>query len=171
VLLQVLDDGRMTDGKGRTVDFRNTIMIMTSNLGSDLIMKMAENQEGEENIKNQIEEILHQQFKPEFLNRIDETIIFHSLSKEDMSGIIDIQLKRLKKRLQEKKISLEIGEKTKTFLIDSGYNPLFGARPLKRAIQRHLEDPLAMELLEGNFTEGSSIEAIISNEAITFTKK
>jgi len=171
VLLQVLDDGRMTDGKGRTVDFRNAIMIMTSNLGSDLIMKMAENQEGEENIKNQIEEILHQQFKPEFLNRIDETIIFHSLSKEDMSGIIDIQLKRLKKRLQEKNISLEIGEKTKTFLIDSGYNPLFGARPLKRAIQRHLEDPLAMELLEGNFTEGSSIEAIISNEAITFTKK
>ena len=171
VLLQVLDDGRMTDGKGRTVDFRNTIMIMTSNLGSDLIMKMAENQESEESIKNQIEEVLHLQFKPEFLNRIDETIIFHSLSKDDMSGIIDIQLERLKERLQAKKISLEIGDITKNFLIDSGYNPLFGARPLKRAIQRHLEDPLAMELLEGDFPEGSSIEAVINDEAITFTKK
>ena len=171
VLLQVLDDGRMTDGKGRTVDFRNTIMIMTSNLGSDLIMKMAENQESEESIKNQIEEVLHLQFKPEFLNRIDETIIFHSLSKDDMSGIIDIQLERLKERLQAKKISLEIGDITKNFLTDSGYNPLFGARPLKRAIQRHLEDPLAMELLEGDFPEGSSIEAVINDEAITFTKK
>lgn len=171
VLLQVLDDGRMTDGKGRTVDFRNTIMIMTSNLGSDLIMKMAENQESDENIKNQIEEILHQQFKPEFLNRIDETIIFHSLSKEDMSGIIDIQLKRLKERLQTKKISLTITDNTKNYLVDSGYNPLFGARPLKRAIQRHLEDPLAMELLEGNFPEGSSIEATVNNDNITFVLK
>lgn len=171
VLLQVLDDGRMTDGKGRTVDFRNTIMIMTSNLGSDLIMKMAENQESDENIKNQIEEILHQQFKPEFLNRIDGTIIFHSLSKEDMSGIIDIQLKRLKERLQTKKISLTITDNTKNYLVDSGYNPLFGARPLKRAIQRHLEDPLAMELLEGNFPEGSSIEATVNNDNITFVLK
>ena len=171
VLLQVLDDGRMTDGKGRTVDFRNTIMIMTSNLGSNLIMKMAESQESDENIKNQIEEILHQQFKPEFLNRIDETIIFHSLSKEDMSGIIDIQLERLKQRLQAKKISLTITDNSKNFLVDSGYNPLFGARPLKRAIQRHLEDPLAMELLEGNFPEGSSIEATVNNDNITFTMK
>jgi len=103
VLLQVLDDGRMTDGKGRTVDFRNTIMVMTSNLGSDLIIKMAENKESESSIASQIEEILHQQFKPEFLNRVDETIIFHSLSKENMSGIIDIQLERLKKRLLDKK--------------------------------------------------------------------
>ncbi len=171
VLLQVLDDGRMTDGKGRTVDFRNTIMIMTSNLGSDLIMKMAENQESEEKIKNQIEEILHHQFKPEFLNRIDETIIFHSLSKENMSEIIDIQLERLKKRLHTKKISLTITDNAKNFLVDSGYNPLFGARPLKRAIQRHLEDPLAMELLEGNFPEGSNIEAAVNNDLITFTIK
>jgi ATP-dependent Clp protease ATP-binding subunit ClpB len=171
VLLQVLDDGRMTDGKGRTVDFRNTIMIMTSNLGSNLIMKMAEDRESDENIKNQIEEILHQQFKPEFLNRIDETIIFHSLSKEDMSGIIDIQLERLKQRLQAKKISLTITDNTKNYLVDSGYNPLFGARPLKRAIQRHLEDPLAMELLEGNFPEGSNIEATVNNDNITFTMK
>jgi ATP-dependent Clp protease ATP-binding subunit ClpB len=169
VLLQVLDDGRMTDGKGRTVDFRNTILIMTSNLGSDLIIKMAENKESESNIANQIEEILHQQFKPEFLNRVDETIIFHSLSKEDMSGIIDIQLERLKKRLQEKKISLEISDNAKSFLVDSGYNPLFGARPLKRAIQRHLEDPLAMEILEGRFLEGSKIEVATRDGALTFS--
>ena len=171
VLLQVLDDGRMTDGKGRTVDFRNTIMIMTSNLGSDLIMKMAENNESEENIATQIEEILHQQFKPEFLNRVDETIIFHSLSKEDMSEIIDIQLERLKKRLQERKITLEIDSNAKEYLVDSGYNPLFGARPLKRAIQRHVEDPLAMEILEGNFPEGSAIEVTVNNGALNFKLK
>ena len=171
VLLQVLDDGRMTDGKGRTVDFRNTILIMTSNLGSDLIIKMAEGHESEEAIHSQVEEILHQQFKPEFLNRVDETIIFHSLSKENMSGIIDIQLERLKKRLLEKKISLEVSDNAKTFLVDHGYNPLFGARPLKRAIQRHLEDPMAMEMLEGKFPEGSSIEAAIENGNLTFTSK
>ncbi len=169
VLLQVLDDGRMTDGKGRTVDFRNTIMIMTSNLGSDLIMKMAENQESEKNIHLQIEEILHQQFKPEFLNRIDETIIFHSLSKEDMFGIIDIQLERLKRRLDEKKIILQISNNAKKLLVDIGYNPLFGARPLKRAIQSHLENPLAMEILEGKFLEGSSIEVDSSKEGLTFS--
>ncbi len=169
VLLQVLDDGRMTDGKGRTVDFRNTIMIMTSNLGSDLIMKMAENQESEEAIRSQIDEILHQQFKPEFLNRVDETILFHSLSKGDMSAIIDIQLERLKKRLAEMKISLHITDNAKSFLVESGYNPLFGARPLKRAIQRHLEDPLAMEILEGNFAEGNSIEVASENGKLVFS--
>ncbi len=158
VLLQVLDDGRMTDGKGRTVDFRNTILIMTSNLGSDLIIKMAEGQESEESIHAQVEETLHHHFKPEFLNRVDETIIFHSLSRENMSGIIDIQLKRLQKRLTEMKIELNISAKAKEFIVESGYNPLFGARPLKRAIQRHLEDPLAMEILEGKFPEGSIIQ-------------
>ncbi len=169
VLLQVLDDGRMTDGKGRTVDFRNTIMIMTSNLGSDLIIKMAENKETEKDISNQIEEILHQQFKPEFLNRVDETIIFHSLSREDMSGIIDIQLQRLKNRLQEKKITLEISDSAKALLVESGYNPLYGARPLKRAIQRHLEDPLAMEILAGKFQEGSTILVDADGSELSFT--
>ncbi len=168
VLLQVLDDGRMTDGKGRTVDFRNTIMIMTSNLGGDLIMKMAENNESEETIRDQIDEMLHQQFKPEFLNRIDETILFHSLSKKDMSGIIDIQLQRLQKRLEDKKIGLTISDTAKSYLVDSGYNPLFGARPLKRAIQRHLEDPLAMELLEGKFQEGSKIDVTMDSGKLIF---
>ncbi len=169
VLLQVLDDGRMTDGKGRTVDFRNTILIMTSNLGSDLIIQMAEGQESEKDIHNQVEEILHRHFKPEFLNRVDETIIFHSLSKEHMSGIIDIQLQRLKKRLEEMKISLNITEEAKDFMVESGYNPLFGARPLKRAIQRLLEDPLAMEILEGKFPEGSSIQVNYEGGRLTFT--
>jgi len=168
VLLQVLDDGRMTDGKGRTVDFRNTIMIMTSNLGSDLIIKMAENQESEATIANQIEEILHQQFKPEFLNRVDETIIFHSLSKENMSGIIDIQLERLKKRLMDRKITLEISNNAKDYLVTSGYNPLFGARPLKRAIQKHLENPLAMEILEGRFLEGCTVKVDLEDDTLSF---
>ncbi|MEN8200772.1 MAG: AAA family ATPase, partial [Thermodesulfobacteriota bacterium] len=168
VLLQVLDDGRMTDGKGRTVDFRNTIMIMTSNLGSDLIMRMAEQHESEEAIRKQVDEILHAKFKPEFLNRVDETILFHSLSKGDMSAIIDIQLERLKARLQERKIDLTISDNAKTFLVESGYNPLFGARPLKRAIQRHLEDPLAMEILEGTFPEGSRIDVGVENGKLSF---
>ncbi len=171
VLLQVLDDGRMTDGKGRTVDFRNTILIMTSNLGSDLIIQMAEGEKTEKDIHNQVEEILHHHFKPEFLNRVDETIIFHSLSKENMSGIIDIQLQRLKNRLAAMKINLDITAEAKAFMVESGYNPLFGARPLKRAIQRLLEDPLAMEILEGKFQEGSSVQVTYEDGRLTFTNK
>ncbi|MBV5305743.1 MAG: ATP-dependent chaperone ClpB [Desulfobulbaceae bacterium] len=168
VLLQVLDDGRMTDGKGRTVDFKNTILIMTSNLGSDLIMKMAEEHAGIDVVRNQIEELLHQKFKPEFLNRVDETIIFHSLSKKDMGAIIDIQLQRLVARLEERKYKLSVTEAAKGFLVDAGYNPLFGARPLKRAIQRHLEDPLAMELLAGRFMEGDHIQVDVREGKLCF---
>jgi ATP-dependent Clp protease ATP-binding subunit ClpB len=157
VLLQVLDDGRMTDGKGRTVNFKNTILIMTSNLGSDLILKMAEEHAGEDLVRNQIEELLHRKFKPEFLNRVDETIIFHSLSKKDMRSIIDIQLQRLIARLEERKYKLTVTDAAKEFLVDAGFNPLFGARPLKRAIQRFVEDPLAMELLAGRYLEGDHI--------------
>jgi len=157
VLLQVLDDGRMTDGKGRTVDFKNTIMIMTSNLGSSLIMKMAEEKASETEIRHQIEEILHNQFKPEFLNRLDETIIFKSLTREDMIGVLDIQLGHLSKRLKQRNISIHVRQSAKQLIIDLGYNPSFGARPLKRAIQRYLEDPLAMHLLEGTFNEGDHI--------------
>ena len=168
VLLQVLDDGRMTDGKGRTVDFTNTILIMTSNLGSDLIMKMAEEKASTETIRNQIEEILHRQFKPEFLNRIDETIIFKSLSRKNMMGIVDIQLQRLINRLADRNLSLLIDTTAKQFLVDSGYNPLFGARPLKRAIQRQLEDRLAMELLNGTLTEGNTIRVTALNNTLDF---
>lgn len=169
VLLQVLDDGRMTDGKGRTVDFKNTILIMTSNLGSDLIMRMAEENAEEQNIKRQIEEILHHQFKPEFLNRIDETIIFRSLSREDISSIVTIQLKRLAKRLEDQKLKLRFSQNAKKYLVSVGYDPLFGARPLKRAIRKYVEDPLAMELLDNKFDEDQVILVDADNDGIVFS--
>ena len=169
VLLQVLDDGRMTDGKGRTVDFKNTILIMTSNLGGDLIIKMVEENAGHEAISHQIAEILRLKFKPEFLNRIDETIIFSSLSKEHMLAIIDIQLQRVLTRVAERKIKIKISQAAKEFLVNSGYNPQFGARPLKRAIQRHLEDPLALELLEGHFSEGNTVNIDAAEGKLTFS--
>lgn len=169
VLLQVLDDGRMTDGKGRTVDFKNTILIMTSNLGSDLIMRMAEERADEQDIRRQIEEILYHHFKPEFLNRIDETIIFGSLSRDDMSSIVDIQLKRLARRLQDQKLKLRFSQNAKKYLVSVGYDPLFGARPLKRAIRKYVEDPLAMELLEGTFNEDAVILVDAGPNGIVFT--
>ena len=168
VLLQVLDDGRMTDGKGRTVDFKNTILILTSNLGSDLIYRI-EN-ESPQDISHQIADILRQKFKPEFLNRIDETIIFGSLSKENMLDIIDIQLQRVIKRIAEKKFKIQISQEAKAFLVNSGYNPQFGARPLKRAIQRYLEDPLSIELLKGHFSAGDLIKIDVGEGNLIFSK-
>jgi len=171
VLLQVLDEGRMTDGKGKTVDFRNSILIMTSNLGSQLIMKMTEENANNSAIQQQIEELLHGQFKPEFLNRIDETIIFNSLSKQDMLVIVDIQLKKLINRLKDKKINLHIRESAKRFLVDSGYNRSFGARPLKRAIQRSLENQLAVNLLNNDFSEGDHIIVEGGSSGLIFTRQ
>ncbi|MEE4165638.1 MAG: ATP-dependent chaperone ClpB [Desulfocapsaceae bacterium] len=168
VLLQVLDDGRMTDGKGRTVDFKNTILVMTSNLGSDLIMKMTEERVDAATINQQVEEILMHHFKPEFLNRIDESIIFRALSQEDMIGIVDVQLKRLADRLADRKLTLRFSQNAKKYLVSVGYNPLFGARPLKRAIQRHIEDKLALELLEGQFVEGDVILVDADDSGIFF---
>ena len=156
VLLQVLDDGRMTDGKGRTVSFKNTIMIMTSNLGSHIIMELG--QQDSEEMRRQIDDLLHKQFKPEFLNRVDEIITFHGLSKEDLLQIVDIQINRMAARLEDRKFTVELTNDAKLFLVDTGYDPIFGARPLKRAIQRYIEDPLAMEILEGNFLEGDHIQ-------------
>ncbi|MGW8288225.1 MAG: AAA family ATPase, partial [Desulfobulbales bacterium] len=155
VLLQILDDGRMTDGQGRTVDFKNTILIMTSNLGSQLIMELGE--KNRETMIQQVNEILHQQFRPEFLNRVDETIIFNGLSKENLARIVDIQVALLTKRLAERKFSITLTDSAKHFLIDVGYDPVFGARPLKRAIQRYVQDQLALQILEGKFSEGDSI--------------
>ncbi len=155
VLLQILDDGRMTDGKGRTVDFKNTILVMTSNLGSQLIMELGE--ENRQEMVKQIDEILHHQFKPEFLNRIDETIIFQGLSREDLAKIVDIQLALLVDRLANLKFSVKLTEAAKDFIILAGYDPAFGARPLKRAIQRHIQDGLAMQILEGIFKEGDRV--------------
>ncbi len=171
VLLQVLDDGRMTDGKGRTVDFKNTILIMTSNLGSHIIMELA--QSDPEEMRRQIDELLHRQFKPEFLNRVDEIITFHGLSREDLKQIVDIQIGRMARRLAERKFTVELTEEAKLFLVETGYDPNFGARPLKRAIQRYIEDPLALEILEGNFREGDTIliDRALDNNRLVFRKK
>jgi ATP-dependent Clp protease ATP-binding subunit ClpB len=158
----------MTDGKGRTVDFKNTILIMTSNLGSQMIMEMGE--AGRMEAKRRVDEILRVHFKPEFLNRIDETIIFHSLTREELAKIIDIQLALLEKRLAEHKFGLEVKEGARDFLIEVGYDPAFGARPLKRAIQRHLQDRLAMLLLEGDFAEGDRIVVDRDEEGLVFSK-
>ncbi|HIJ78692.1 MAG: ATP-dependent chaperone ClpB [Desulfobulbaceae bacterium] len=168
VLLQILDDGRMTDGHGRTVDFKNTILIMTSNLGSQLIMDLGE--ERREEMKARVNEILHAQFRPEFLNRVDEIIIFHSLSKEHLTGIIDIQVDLLTKRLAEQKFSVKLTEAAKHYLIDVGYDPNYGARPLKRAIQRYVQDGLAMKILDGTFEEGDSIIVDRDADGLAFNK-
>lgn len=166
VLLQILDDGRLTDGKGRTVDFKNTILIMTSNLGSQMIMEMGEGRRAE--MQTQIDAILHAQFRPEFLNRIDEIIIFHSLGKEHLARIIDIQVELLTQRLAEQKYSVSLTESAKEYLIEVGYDPSFGARPLKRAIQRHVQDGLAMKILDGTFAEGDTIVVDRGEAGLTF---
>jgi len=170
VLLQVLDDGRMTDGKGRTVDFKNTILIMTSNLGSHLIMEMG--QTDPEELRRQIDEMLHRQFKPEFLNRIDEIITFRGLTRDDLMQIVDIQIGRMARRLQEHHFSVTLTDPAKKFLVHTGYDPAFGARPLKRAIQRFIEDPLALEILEGKFAEGDHIRIDIGEDkSLVFSKQ
>ena len=155
VLLQVLDDGRLTDGQGRTVDFRNTVIIMTSNLGSHLIQEM---QGGDyETMKIKVMEVVAEHFRPEFINRIDETVVFHALGKEHMSGIAKIQLGRLEKRLAERDLKLDISPAALDQLVEVGYDPAFGARPLKRAIQTYLENPLAQRILAGDFLPGSTV--------------
>ena len=155
VLLQVLDDGRLTDGQGRTVDFRNTVIIMTSNLGSHLIQE-APNDDYEA-MKIKVMEVVAAHFRPEFINRIDETVVFHSLGKEHMAGIAKIQLGRLEKRLAERDLKLDISPAALDQLVEVGYDPTFGARPLKRAIQTHLENPLAQRILAGDFLPGSTV--------------
>ena len=161
----------MTDGQGRTVDFKNTILIMTSNLGSQLIMELGE--QNREEMVHQVDKILHRQFRPEFLNRIDETIIFHGLSKEDLAKIVDIQVALLTKRLAEKKFSISLTDRAKNYLIEVGYEPSFGARPLKRAIQRYIQDQLALHILEGKFIEGDRIvvDADAENHTLLFSKE
>ena len=143
MLLQVLDDGRLTDGQGRVVDFKNTIIIMTSNLGSDLILDYEENNRNPDELKSKINELLRRTFRPEFLNRIDEIVMFRQLGKEQISSIIEIQLQRLKDRLCDRKISLVFDKQAIDFLCDVGYDPTMGARPVKRAIQTYVENPLA----------------------------
>lgn len=167
ILLQILDDGRLTDGHGRTVDFRNTIVIMTSNLGSSDIQGLMK----EEAVRQRIMNVLREHFRPEFLNRIDEIIIFRSLTMENLKKIVDIQIEYLKKRLAERKIEVDLTDGAKETLAEIGYDLVYGARPLKRTIQRSIENPLATEILKGNFKEGDTIVVDLNkNKEFTFTK-
>ncbi len=163
VLLQLLDDGRLTDGQGRTVNFKNTVVIMTSNIGSHYIMEL-----GAEAAEAEVMKAMRHHFRPEFLNRVDEIITFHALSREDLVHIVDIQLGYLRKLLAERKIGLELSEAAKRHLAEIGFDPTFGARPLKRVIQRHLQDPLAMKLLEGEFQDGDTIRVDFHEGSIVF---
>jgi ATP-dependent Clp protease ATP-binding subunit ClpB len=162
LLLQVLDDGRLTDSQGRTVDFKNTVIIMTSNIGSQQIQEMGARDEAE--MRTSVMAALRTQFRPEFLNRIDDIVIFHPLGLSELKSIIEIQLKNLKARLAEKKLDLELTENAKKYLSQEGYDPVYGARPLKRIIQRDILNPLSLQLLQGNFKEGDMIEADVSPE-------
>ncbi|MFZ2040038.1 MAG: ATP-dependent chaperone ClpB, partial [Desulfobacterales bacterium] len=166
VLLQILDDGRMTDGHGRTVDFKNTIIIMTSNVGSQWIQELGLTRP--EEMRQRVMEALRSSFKPEFLNRVDETIVFHNLTPAQLARIVDIQIQRLGRRLADRQITLELSEGAKKLLAEKGYDPVYGARPLKRAIQRYLENPLSLAILEGNIGPGSQLRADEENGAIVF---
>ncbi len=159
VLLQILDDGRLTDGQGRTVNFKNTIVIMTSNIGSEIIQQMGENEYGE--MKEKVLQLVKARFKPEFLNRLDEIIIFHNLDEEQIKAIVDIQLNRLRKIIARKKIGISFDSELKEYLAFRGYDPAFGARPLKRVIQKEIVDVLAMKLLDGQISEGDSVNMTV----------
>lgn len=168
ILLQVLDDGRLTDGQGRTVDFRNTVVVMTSNLGSDIIQSLA----GEENyeaMKSAVMEVVGTHFRPEFINRVDDVVVFHPLLKEQISGIARIQLDLLKKRLAERELGLEVDEPALALICDAGYDPVYGARPLKRAIQNLLENPLAQAVLAGEFGSGEVISVSRQGDKLFFS--
>ncbi len=173
VLLQLLDDGRLTDGKGRTVDFKNTVVIMTSNLGSAFITEQTQGEGGtvDEGTRRQVTDALREHFRPEFLNRIDEIIFFHALGREHMKQIIDIQLAGLTRRLEERKIHVTLSDAAREQIVREGYDPAYGARPLKRAIQRLVLDPLAMRVLEGDFLEGDTVLVDSGGNALTFTKQ
>ena len=168
ILLQVLDDGRLTDGQGRTVDFRNTVIIMTSNLGSDRIREMSDDADYE-TMKSTVLEIVSAYFRPEFLNRIDDLVVFHTLKRAQLNAIAEIQVNRLKQRLAEQGITISISDKAKETLANIGFDPVYGARPLKRAIQTHLETPLAKELLAGKFHTTDSIYVDVDEGALTFS--
>jgi ATP-dependent Clp protease ATP-binding subunit ClpB len=176
VLLQVLDDGRLTDGQGRTVDFKNTLIIMTSNLGSEFLVNLGEGQDVD-TVKDQVMDVVKRSFRPEFLNRVDDIILFHRLMRVHMGSIVEIQLARLSKLLSERKISVELSAEAKTLLADKGYDPAYGARPLKRVIQKLVQDPLAEEILSGRVKDGDTVTieakagALIFNGVVSDMKK
>ncbi len=170
ILLQILDDGRLTDGQGRTVDFRNTVIVMTSNLGSSMIMEMA-GDKNYEMMKRAVMDEVNKHFRPEFINRIDETVVFHPLAEKQIRQIADVQIVRLRKRLQERDLDLEISKSALDYLAEIGYDPVYGARPLKRAIQHYLENPLAHDILSGKFLPGQKIKVDRGKEGLTFSVK
>jgi ATP-dependent Clp protease ATP-binding subunit ClpC len=182
-LLQVLDDGRMTDGHGRTVDFKNTVIIMTSNAGVELIkresaMGFTSRKDQTKTQKSNYEDMqakvmieVKKTFRPEFLNRLDEIIVFHELTEEQLRQVVDLLAKDLQKRLAERKLSVEITEKAKSWLAKEGYDPVYGARPLRRALEKYVENPLAVKVLGGEFKEGDTIVVDTGEEGLTFTPK
>ncbi len=170
VLLQVLDDGRLTDGQGRTVDFKNTLIIMTSNLGSEYLVNLGENQDVDD-VRDEVMAVVKSSFRPEFLNRVDEVILFHRLRRQDMGRIVEIQLKRLEKLLTDRKIVLDLAQDAIDWLADKGYDPAYGARPLKRVIQKQLQDPLAEKILAGDIRDGSTVKITAGSDRLNFRPK
>ncbi|MEH6544709.1 MAG: ATP-dependent chaperone ClpB [Porticoccaceae bacterium] len=167
ILLQVLDDGRLTDGQGRTVDFRNTVVVMTSNLGSDLIQNLASENDYDK-MKAAVMGVVGTHFRPEFINRIDEVVVFHPLAREQLRGIADIQIEHLRRRLLDRDLGLEMSDEVMELLCDAGFDPVYGARPLKRAIQQMIENPLAQAVLAGKFSPGDTVKAKVSEGAVSF---
>jgi len=166
VLLQILDDGRLTDSKGRTVDFKNTVLIMTSNLGSREIQQVSDD---EKQMREAVTQVLREHFKPEFLNRVDDIVIFHQLSREQIGDIIEIQLERLRRMLAERDMQLVLDDSAKQLLAREGYDPLYGARPLKRAIQTLIQNPLASKLLSGEILPGQTVHVSADGDQMQFT--
>jgi ATP-dependent Clp protease ATP-binding subunit ClpB len=167
VLLQVLDDGRLTDGHGRTVDFRNTVIVMTSNLGSQMIQEMA-GEQNYERMKAAVMEVVSQHFRPEFINRVDDLVVFHPLGREHIRRIVDIQLEYLHHRLADRDMKVVLTDAARDRLAEAGFDPVYGARPLKRAIQQQVENPLAKEILEGKFKPGDTIEVEVREDSLEF---
>jgi ATP-dependent Clp protease ATP-binding subunit ClpC len=181
-LLQILDDGRLTDGHGRTVDFKNTVVIMTSNVGVELIRREAgfgfaakkedKNQkQAYETMKDKVLAEMKKTFRPEFINRIDEIIVFHQLTEEQLEGIVELLVKDLQGRLAERKLNLELTAAAKSWLVKQGYDPVYGARPLRRAIERYVENPLSSKILQGEFADGDRVSVDVGEEGLTFSLK
>ncbi len=169
VMLQILDDGRVTDSQGRTVDFTNTVLILTSYIGSQSILELGGDDARHEEMERRVNEALRGHFRPEFLNRLDETIIFHSLRADELRQIVGLQVQRLAKRLEDRKINLETSSESLDWLASAGYDPVYGARPLKRAIQRQLETPIAKAILAGSYGEGSTVYVAVANDRLLFS--
>jgi ATP-dependent Clp protease ATP-binding subunit ClpB len=170
VLLQVLDDGRLTDGQGHTVDFRNTLIVMTSNLGAEFLVNQPEGQDTDA-VRGEVMAVVRAHFRPEFLNRIDEIILFHRLKREEMGKIVDIQMKRLAKLLEDRKIVITLEPSARDWLADKGWDPAYGARPLKRVIQKNVQDPLAEQILAGEIKDGEKVKISANKQGLTFNGK